>query len=91
MTVADFPEALRRLVGDAEDAGLELPEMIDVLEEKAAARSRRPQPRRRTRRVHHVRVGRLDRGPSERKPDAGGSSPWSSPLRDQPISKSWTP
>ena len=32
MTTAEFAEALSRLVGEAEDAGLDMPEMIAVLD-----------------------------------------------------------
>lgn len=37
MTQEEFAERLRRLVGEAEDAGLELPEMIAVLRGQAEA------------------------------------------------------
>ena len=37
MPTAEFAEALSRLVGEAEDAGLELPKLIAVLREQADA------------------------------------------------------
>ena len=37
MTQDEFAEALRRLVGEAEDAGLELPQLIAVLEDQTDA------------------------------------------------------
>ena len=37
MTVDQFAEALRELVGEAEDAGLELPALIEALREQADA------------------------------------------------------
>ena len=37
MTQEEFAERLRRLVGEAEDAGLELPAMIAVLRDQAEA------------------------------------------------------
>lgn len=37
MTQEEFAERLRRLVGEAEDAGLELPAMIEALREQAEA------------------------------------------------------
>lgn len=37
MTQEQFAERLRQLVGEAEDAGLELPEMIEVLRDQAEA------------------------------------------------------
>jgi hypothetical protein len=37
MTQDEFAERVRQLVGEAEDAGLELPAMIAVLEDQAEA------------------------------------------------------
>ena len=37
MTAAEFAAALGRLVGEAEDAGLELPELISALREQTDA------------------------------------------------------
>ena len=37
MTSDEFAEALRQLVAEAEDAGLELPVMIEALEEQSEA------------------------------------------------------
>ena len=37
MTPDDFAERLRQLVGDAEAAGLSLPELIEVLKNQAEA------------------------------------------------------
>lgn len=37
MTQEEFAERLRQLVGEAEDAGLELPQMIEVLKDQAEA------------------------------------------------------
>ena len=38
LTAGEFADALRRLVGEAEDAGLERPAMIAALEDQAWAR-----------------------------------------------------
>ena len=37
MSQEEFAECIRRLVGEAEDAGLGLPAMMEVLEEQAEA------------------------------------------------------
>ena len=37
MSQEEFAERVRQLVGDAEDAGLELPALIEVLEDQAEA------------------------------------------------------
>ena len=37
MTADEFAEALRALVGEAEDAGLELPALIEVLQDQLDA------------------------------------------------------